>query len=324
MAELVQGVRGTPRPAQPPAAATEPAKPESAPPAAAAAPAPAAVTDRSAAPAPAPVARDPVASPRGRAVPSLGPALRMPPQPRAPARETFASDPPPPLLALSNTRVALLLPLSGANGALGEDMLKAAQLAMFDFANDRFEFLVHDTRGTPEGAGRRRVVGDRRSGGPDPGAVAGEIGRRRGPVCPRGRRQNARLFRAIARWRATGFTPWDSFPRPTWNAWSPTRARAGSGGSRPSRPTMNSASRWSRRCSARSEARAASCRESSTTIPSPRTSTLPSSGSPGSKRESRRSPPSARSSRAAMTRLPGAPLPAFRTFRRSAIFPSTR
>ena len=154
MAELVQGVRGTPRPAQPPAAATEPAKPESAPPAAAAAPAPApaAVTDRSAAPAPAPVARDPVASPRGRAVPSLGPALRMPPQPRAPARETFASDPPPPLLALSNTRVALLLPLSGANGALGEDMLKAAQLAMFDFANDRFELLVHDTRGTPEGA----------------------------------------------------------------------------------------------------------------------------------------------------------------------------
>ena len=146
VAALVQGVRATPRPAQPPAAAAEPVKSESAP-AAAQPPAEAAVS--------APVAREPAASatsPIPRAGPPSGPAPPMPPPPSSLARESFADDPPPPMQALSTTRVALLLPLSGANGALGGDMLKAAQLAMFDFADDRFELLVHDTRGTPEGA----------------------------------------------------------------------------------------------------------------------------------------------------------------------------
>lgn len=50
------------------------------------------------------------------------------------------------------TRVALLLPLSGPNGAVGKAMLNAAQLALFDFAGDDFQLLTHDTRGTPEGA----------------------------------------------------------------------------------------------------------------------------------------------------------------------------
>lgn len=51
-------------------------------------------------------------------------------------------------------RVALLLPLSGADAPVGEAMLKAAQLALFDFADAGFELVVHDTRGTPEGAAR--------------------------------------------------------------------------------------------------------------------------------------------------------------------------
>jgi hypothetical protein len=156
VASLLQGVRGTPRPAQPPAAVSEPAKPPIAPTAQPAAlPPDEAAVPALAPPGSAPVAREAVVSvapPVSPAGPSLGPVLWMPPQARTPASEPFAGKPPPPLYASSTTRVALLLPLSGANGALGQDMLKAAQLAMFDFANDRFEFLVHDTLGTPEGA----------------------------------------------------------------------------------------------------------------------------------------------------------------------------
>ncbi|WP_316975942.1 penicillin-binding protein activator [Shumkonia mesophila] len=49
-------------------------------------------------------------------------------------------------------RVALLLPLSGPQSGLGKSLLNAAQMAIFDFADENFELLVHDTRGTPEGA----------------------------------------------------------------------------------------------------------------------------------------------------------------------------
>jgi len=49
-------------------------------------------------------------------------------------------------------RVALLLPLSGPHAGLGKGLLNAAQMALFDFADDTFELLVHDTEGTPDGA----------------------------------------------------------------------------------------------------------------------------------------------------------------------------
>ncbi len=49
-------------------------------------------------------------------------------------------------------RIALLLPLSGPNAGLGRAMLNAAQLAMFNFADERFQLLTHDTKGTPRGA----------------------------------------------------------------------------------------------------------------------------------------------------------------------------
>jgi len=49
-------------------------------------------------------------------------------------------------------RVALLLPLSGDNAQLGDAMLQAAQLALFDIADERFELLVRDTEGTADGA----------------------------------------------------------------------------------------------------------------------------------------------------------------------------
>jgi len=58
--------------------------------------------------------------------------------------------PPPP--ADGAVRVALLLPLSGPNAAVGKAMLNAAQLAIFAFAAEGFELLPQDTKGTPEGA----------------------------------------------------------------------------------------------------------------------------------------------------------------------------
>ncbi len=49
-------------------------------------------------------------------------------------------------------RVALLLPLSGGNGALGHAMLNAAQMALFEQQDPRVEFIPRDTRGTAAGA----------------------------------------------------------------------------------------------------------------------------------------------------------------------------
>ncbi|HEY0836820.1 MAG TPA: penicillin-binding protein activator [Azospirillum sp.] len=60
------------------------------------------------------------------------------------------------------TRVALLLPLSGTNAALGQSMLDAAQMALFDQAGDGFELMPRDTKGTPQGAAdaARQAIGE--------------------------------------------------------------------------------------------------------------------------------------------------------------------
>ncbi len=49
-------------------------------------------------------------------------------------------------------RVGLLLPLTGPQADLGTAMLNAAQMALFDLADQRFELLPFDTGGTAEGA----------------------------------------------------------------------------------------------------------------------------------------------------------------------------
>jgi branched-chain amino acid transport system substrate-binding protein len=49
-------------------------------------------------------------------------------------------------------KVAILLPLSGESSALGQSMLQAAQLALFDLGASTFELLPRDTKGTEEGA----------------------------------------------------------------------------------------------------------------------------------------------------------------------------
>jgi ABC-type branched-subunit amino acid transport system substrate-binding protein len=84
-------------------------------------------------------------------LPSFKPLLTRPPQAGQAAAQQPRSMVPPPL-SKDIVRVALLLPLSGANADLGRAMLDAAQMAVFDFADNRFELLTHDTKGTPDGA----------------------------------------------------------------------------------------------------------------------------------------------------------------------------
>jgi branched-chain amino acid transport system substrate-binding protein len=49
-------------------------------------------------------------------------------------------------------KVALLVPLSGANADLGKAMLEAAQLALFTTASERLTLVPRDTAGTAQGA----------------------------------------------------------------------------------------------------------------------------------------------------------------------------
>ena len=60
----------------------------------------------------------------------------------------------PPPTAPMHVKVALLLPLTGAQGALGQSMLDAANLAVFDLADKSFDLLPEDTGDTPEGAAK--------------------------------------------------------------------------------------------------------------------------------------------------------------------------
>lgn len=80
-----------------------------------------------------------VAGPRGALQPpDAGPAMPPP------------GSPPPG--AAGPVKVAVLLPLSGANADLGKAMLEAAQMALFTTGNDRLTLVPRDTSGTPDGA----------------------------------------------------------------------------------------------------------------------------------------------------------------------------
>ena len=60
--------------------------------------------------------------------------------------------PAPPKDPFGLVRVGLLLPLSGPSADIGQALLNAAQLALFDVSDDRFVLQPYDTRGTPDGA----------------------------------------------------------------------------------------------------------------------------------------------------------------------------
>jgi len=85
--------------------------------------------------------------------PSQPQAATPPPEAvQPPAQVTQPTPPTPSLPAAAKIKVALLLPLSGPNASFGGGMLDAAQMALFDVADDRLELAPQDTKGTPEGA----------------------------------------------------------------------------------------------------------------------------------------------------------------------------
>ncbi|WP_373085824.1 penicillin-binding protein activator [Sneathiella sp.] len=59
---------------------------------------------------------------------------------------------PPQTGAVKPVKIAILLPLSGPNAAIGNDLLRAANMALFDLSNPALELLPLDTMGTATGA----------------------------------------------------------------------------------------------------------------------------------------------------------------------------
>jgi len=88
----------------------------------------------------------------GMALPPGDPALQLPDAQQATPGDANFTPPAIPRMEPDVPRVAILLPLSGPSAPLGTAMLNAAQLALFQFADRKFELLPHDTRGTAEGA----------------------------------------------------------------------------------------------------------------------------------------------------------------------------
>jgi ABC-type branched-subunit amino acid transport system substrate-binding protein len=84
--------------------------------------------------APVPIATPQDAGPAARA--ALAPVLGLGPGPSADGM----------------VRVALLAPLTGSSAAIGQGLLNAAQMALFDGADERFVLQIYDTGGTPDGA----------------------------------------------------------------------------------------------------------------------------------------------------------------------------
>lgn len=89
-------------------------------------------------------------------------ARKPPPAATAPVTVKPAPQEPPAPAAGAKLPVALLLPLSGPSAALGRAMLDAAQMALFNVADDRLELLVRDSGGSAAAAGAaaRSAVAD--------------------------------------------------------------------------------------------------------------------------------------------------------------------
>ncbi len=116
-------------------------------------------------PAPAASAQPP-AGPAPPDAPVPGPSVdieRLPPAalpPSPPPEAPVVLTPPPGVKDI--TRVGLLVPLTGPASGLGQALLNAAQLALFELGDDSFALITRDTKGTPEGAEQaaREVIED--------------------------------------------------------------------------------------------------------------------------------------------------------------------
>ncbi len=78
------------------------------------------------------------------------PVVASRPPPPTPERDVVVLKPPENMK--HQVRVGLLLPLSGPRSAVGQKLLDAAILAVFDIADSHFVLVPIDTRSTPEGA----------------------------------------------------------------------------------------------------------------------------------------------------------------------------
>lgn len=96
------------------------------------------------APQQAPVSPPAAARPQVQLPPPAPKPVEPPPQLVAPVPQSLAGR--------DEIRAALLVPLSGPYAAWGQAMSNAAQLALFDVADQRFNLIPLDTKGTPEGA----------------------------------------------------------------------------------------------------------------------------------------------------------------------------
>jgi branched-chain amino acid transport system substrate-binding protein len=87
------------------------------------------------------------------------PPRQPPPLPPAPAG--IAAPAPAPAVS-GPAKVALLVPLSGANAELGQAILDAAQLALFETPGERLILVPRDTAGTADGAAKaaRAIIDD--------------------------------------------------------------------------------------------------------------------------------------------------------------------
>ncbi|HLO76400.1 MAG TPA: penicillin-binding protein activator, partial [Magnetospirillum sp.] len=103
-----------------------------------------------------PLPSQPVPPPGGSLLgPTVAPSLPPEPVPGAQAGMLPAPLPMAPAARLADkeeVRAALLVPLSGPQAALGQAMSNAAQLALFEVGDKRFNLIPLDTRGTADGA----------------------------------------------------------------------------------------------------------------------------------------------------------------------------
>jgi ABC-type branched-subunit amino acid transport system substrate-binding protein len=78
----------------------------------------------------------------------------LPPIPGLPSLQTGEAGPLQrlPIPPDGTVRVAILLPLSGASAELSHSMLNAAEMAVFEIADDKFVLMPFDTKGTTDGA----------------------------------------------------------------------------------------------------------------------------------------------------------------------------
>jgi branched-chain amino acid transport system substrate-binding protein len=95
-----------------------------------------------------PLPGEPGAAPPPAVVAAPNPALA----PAAPTEDAQSLTLTPPPGMAQETRVAILLPLSGPRAALGQAVLDAAMLALFEVADGDFALRPYDTAGTADGA----------------------------------------------------------------------------------------------------------------------------------------------------------------------------